>query len=289
MTESTTESRHTFEATTARFEADVLDASFDTPILVDLWSPRSATSQSLGPLLEKVVTGFHGSLRLARVNVDAEPRIAAMFQIRNVPTVILVSQGQPLDGFAGALDEAQLVEFLGRHVQPGLPPIEDSATEPAKETTEDAIARLRAEIDAAPDKPELRLDLAVALMQDGDSDAASALLDTLPANLETDDRARRLRAQLDFARALVGAPSADVLKARVAANAADHEARDLLGVRLLIDGDAAAALEQFLEILRNDRHWNEDAARKRLVAAFGVIDDADLVGACRRRMSSLLF
>lgn len=278
-----------FDASTTAFEAEVIDASFDTPILVNLWSPRSPVSPTLNPLLEKVVNDFHGSVRLAHVDVDAEPRVAQMFQLRNVPTVVLMSQGQPLDGFGGALPEEQLIEFLTRHVQPAVAPVAIDETADTVEAPEMAVARLRELIAADPEKAELRLDLAVALMQTGASDEAATLLDTLPANLETDDRAKRARGQLEFARVLVDAPSAAQLQARIDADERDFEARDLLGVRLLVGGDAAGGLEQFLAILRADRNWNDAGAKKRLIAAFSILDDADLVGIYRRKMSSLLF
>ncbi|HEY0180561.1 MAG TPA: tetratricopeptide repeat protein, partial [Dokdonella sp.] len=138
-------------------------------------------------------------------------------------------------------------------------------------------------------RPELKLELAVAQMQAGNAAAAEAELDALPANLAADDRAKRLRGQLEFARALKDAPPAAELRARIERDAADLAARDLLGVRLLIDGDAAAAFEQFLAVLKADREWNDGLARKRLIAAFAVVDDEELVAAYRRRMSSLLF
>jgi putative thioredoxin len=126
-------------------------------------------------------------------------------------------------------------------------------------------------------------------MQSGDVRSAQAELDALPANLESDDRARRLRGQLEFASVLKDAPPKAELEARIARDPMDHAARDLLGVRLLVDGEAEAGLEHFLTILETDRLWNEGQARKRLIAAFLVVDDAELAGRYRRRMSSLLF
>lgn len=278
-----------FDATEANFQADVLDASFDQPILVDLWAEWCGPCKTLGPILEKVVAGFNGAVKLAKVDVDKEQALAAAFGVRSIPTVVLLRDGQPVDGFGGALPEGQVREFLLRHVQP-RDAAETAAAAPARqETPEQAIARLQQEIAAAPDRAELKLDLAVAQMQAGNAAAAEAELDALPANLAGDDRARRLRGQLEFAHALKNAPPQDELRARVARDADDFAARDLLGVRLLIDGDAAGALEQFLAILAADRDWNEGQARKRLIAAFSVIDDEELVGTFRRRMSSLLF
>ena len=279
-----------FDAETAKFETEVIDASFDTPILINFWSPRSPTSETLDPLLEKVVSGFHGSVRLARVDVDNEPQVGTMFQVRSVPTVILMSQGQPVDGFAGPLPEDQLVEFLTRHVQPALAPAADEVDAVVvEESPAAAVARLQALVAAEPNRAEHRLDLAVALMKAGASDDAAAQLASLPANLEADDRAVRLRAHLEFAKLAADAPSIEELHSRIEANENDFEARDQLGLRLVASGDAAAGLEQFLAILKADRQWNDGLAKKRLIAAFAIIDDAEVIGSYRRKMSSLLF
>jgi len=279
---------HVFDVDQENFEAEVLQASLTTPILIDFWATWCGPCKTLGPLLEKLATAFNGAFRLAKVDVDKNQQLAGMFGVRSIPTVILVKDGQIVDGFAGALPEGQLREFLQRHVQPREGATEEAELAPA-ETADAAIARLRAEIAAEPDRAELKLDLALALMKAGQADAAEAELTGLPANLATDARAVRLRSQLDLARALQGAPSLGELQQRVQADAADWPARDLLGVRLLLEGDAAAGLEQFLAILEKARDWNEGQAKKRLLAAFATLDDAELVGKYRRRMASLLF
>lgn len=288
---ATVPSPHVFDATEANFEAEVIQASFQQPVLVDLWATWCGPCKTLGPLLEKVVAEFNGAVRLAKIDCDQEQALAASFGVRSIPTVVLLRDGQLVDGFTGALPESAIREFLTRHVQPN-PTADEAAAEAAptvQETPEQAIARIQQEIAAQPDQAELKLDLAVAQMQVGNAAAAEAELDALPANLAGDDRARRLRGQLDFAQALKGAPPAVELAARVGRDPNDHAARDLLGVRLLLQGDAAAALEQFLAVLKTDRAWNDGQAKKRLIAAFSVIDDEELVGAYRRKMSSLLF
>lgn len=283
-------SLHVFDATETNFEAQVINASFEQPVLVDFWAAWCGPCRALGPILEKLAGEFGGAFRLAKVDTDAQQQLAAVFGIRSLPTVVLLQQGQMVDGFMGALPEGEVRKFLAKHgIEPGAPAAlpEDDFLPP--ETPEDAVARLREEIAAAPDKPELKLDLALALMQAGDAEAAEAELDALPANLATDSRAQRLRGQLDFARALAGAPTLDELRARIAANADDLAARDLLGIRLLLDGEAAAGLDEFLHILRAQRDWSEGLARKRLIAAFNVLEDEDLVAAYRRKMAALLF
>jgi putative thioredoxin len=187
--------------------------------------------------------------------------------------------------------EGQLREFLTQH---GVVPLEAAPDE--AETVEapplDPQAQvdvLRAAIAAEPDKEELKLDLALALLQTGATAEATALIDALPANLSTDDRAVRARARLDFASALQDAPAPEVLEARIAANGDDLQARHLRGVQLLLSGQDAAALEQFLDMLRRDRSYDDGRPRKLLIDAFKVIEDEDLVGQYRRRMASLLF
>jgi putative thioredoxin len=281
-----------FDATQANFENDVINASFDQPVLVDFWATWCGPCKTLGPLIEKVVAEYNGAVRLAKVDCDKEQQLAAMFGVRSIPTVVLVREGQLVDGFTGALPEADLRAFLARHAQPGEALPVDEAFEAAPmvaETPEQAIARIQQAIAQEPEKAELKLDLALALMRIGNVEGARAELDALPANLASDDRARRLRGQLELADALKDAPPAAELEKRVAKDPADLAARDLLGLRLLLDGDTAGGLEQLLGVLAADRNWNDGQAKKHLVTAFNVLDDADLVGTYRRRMSSLLF
>jgi putative thioredoxin len=285
---------HSFDATQANFEADVLNASFDQPVLVDFWAEWCGPCKTLGPLLEKVVGEYNGAVRLAKVDCDKEQQLAGMFGVRSIPTVVLVRDGQLADGFTGALPEAQLREFLSRHVQPGaaiegvVDEVDLGVPKPI-ETNEQAIARIQQEIATQPERDELKLDLALAQMRAGNASAAEAELDTLPANLAGDERAKRLRGQLELAHAIDGAPDEGTLRERIASDPADHEARDILGLRLLLGGDAAAGFDELLAVLKADRNWNEGRAKKHLVAAFSLVDDADLVGTYRRKMSSLLF
>ena len=284
MTETTT---HVFDATTATFEAEVLQKSLQTPVLVDFWATWCGPCKTLGPMLEKLAAEYNGAFELAKVDVDAEQQIAAAFQIRSVPTVFLVKGGQLVDGFPGAVTEGQLREFLAQH---GIAPAEPVAeAEPEPLDAQAQVDVLRAQIAAEPGKDELRLDLAVALLQIGGVDEARTLIDGLPANLATDDRAVRARARLSFASALKDAPAPEALEARIAADGSDLAARHLRGVQLLLAGEDAAALEQFLEMLRVDRSFDDGLPRKALIDAFNVITDAALVSQYRRKMAALLF
>ncbi|MBD9435449.1 thioredoxin [Pseudoxanthomonas sp. PXM03] len=279
---------HVFDATTETFEADVLRKSLEVPVLVDFWATWCGPCKTLGPILEKLAGEYNGAFLLAKVDVDKEQQIAAAFQIRSVPTVFLVKDGQLVDGFPGALPEGQLREFLASHgvlpAEAADAPVVDAPLDPQAQ-----VAALREAVAADPDKDELKLDLVLALLKTGEATEAERLLDALPANLATDDRAIRARARLGFAAALKDAPSVDALRAAVTANADDLRARHLLGVRALVEGDSEAALEQFLEMLKRDRAYEEGLARKSLIDAFRVIEDEVLVSQYRRKMSSLLF
>jgi putative thioredoxin len=278
-----------FDVDQENFETEVLQASLKTPVLVDFWATWCGPCKTLGPMLEKLATEYNGAFRLGKVDVDKNQDLAGVFGIRSIPTVMLVKGGQIADGFAGALPEGQLREFLSRHVQPldGDDGIEEEDI--AQESPEQAINRLQQAIAADPNRPELKLDLAIALAQAGHASAAEAELNALPANLATDTRAVRLRSQLDLSRSLEGTPALEVLQQRVQTNPQDWEAHDLLGVRLLLGNDPGTGLEHWLLMLEKARDWKDGQAKKRLLAAFNTLDDAELIGRYRRRMASLLF
>lgn len=280
---------HVFDATTETFEADVLQQSLQTPVLVDFWATWCGPCKTLGPILEKLAGEYNGAFRLAKVDVDKEQEIAAAFQIRSVPTVFLVKGGQIVDGFPGAAPESQVRELLKKHgVEPGQAANEEPATEAAPDPHAQVVA-LRKAIETEPEKAELKLDLALALLKTGAAGEAETLLDALPANLATDDRAVRARARLGFVLLGKDAPPVEVLEAAIASNPDDLRARHLLGAQQLVGGKAEAGLEQFLEMLRRDRGYEDGLPKKTLIDAFRVVEDQDLVGRYRRKMSSLLF
>lgn len=281
---------HVFDATARNFEADVLQRSLQTPVLLDFWAGWCEPCKILGPILEKMAAEYGGAFVLGKVDVEAEQELGAAFQIRSIPTVVLVKDGQLVDGFQGALPEGQLREFFKHH---GIEPLaaaepEPEAPAPAALDPQAEVARLREEIAAAPDKDELKLELVLALLQTGDAGEAERLLDGLPANLATDDRAVRARARLGFAALLKDAPPAEALQSAIDADPGDLRSRHLLGVHHIVAGRSQDGLEAFLEMLRRDRGYEDGLPRKALIDAFRVIEDEDLVGQYRRKMSSLL-
>ena len=287
-------SDHALDVNQANFDAEVMQASTRQPVLIDFWADWCAPCKQLKPVLEKLAAEYNGAFRLARIDADQEMALTGMFGIRSLPTVVLIKDGQPLDGFMGAHPESSVREFLQRNgIRPRPGGEQDVAEEaPAvavQESPGEALARTQSAVAAQPDNDALKLDLALAQMRAGQTEAAAATLDALPANLASDARAQRLRGELELARALASAPDRPALERRVAASAKDYAARDLLAVHQLLGGHAQSALDGWLALLRDAREWEGGLAKKRLLAAFALLDDADLVGQARRRMSSLLF
>ena len=281
---------HVFDATAERFQDEVLQRSLEVPVLVDFWAEWCGPCKQLGPILEKLAAEYNGAFLLAKVDVDKEQQLAAAFQVRSIPTVFLVKDGQLADGFPGVVPEGALRELLRSH---GIEPraaAEDAAPEaPAAVDPHVDVMRLRAESAAKPEDDTLKLDLALALLRTGATAEAEQLLDALPANLATDDRTERARAHLRLLAVGRDAPPAEVLEAALAADEGDLRARHLLAVQQLLAGREESGLEHLIEMLRRDRQFEDGLARRTLIDAFRVVQDEDLVGRYRRRMSSLLF
>lgn len=281
---------HVFDASLPSFEQDVILRSKQTPVLVDFWAPWCGPCKTLGPMLEKLAADFNGGFELAKVDVDKEQQLAGYFQIKSVPTVMLVKDGQIVDGFPGALPEAQIREFLKHHgIEPKAANEEPAPADEAPADLHERVVRLRAAAHAEPENDEIKLDLALALLDTSATAEAESLIEALPANLATDERAVQARARLEFAALLKDAPPREPLAAAIASDSNDLRARYLLGIHCLMDGEAEAGLEQFLEMLRRNPSFENGLPKKTLIDAFRIVPDKDLVGVYRRKMSSLLF
>ncbi|AFC85973.1 thioredoxin [Frateuria aurantia] len=280
---------HVFDVNQENFESDVVQGSLSTPILIDFWATWCEPCKTLGPMLEKLAAQYQGAFRLAKIDVDQNGELAGMFGIRSIPTVVLLKNGEIADGFSGALTEGQLREFLDKHIE--APSAQEPAAEEetAEESPAAAIRRLQSALAAEPERSDLKLDLAEALLDEGRPADMKPLLESLPADIAEDARVLRLRAALEFSQELTASPDDAALAQQIADDEQDWAARDQLALRHFFGGQAETALQSWLLILQHARDWNDGQARQRLLKAFSLLQDLDLVGRYRRRMASLLF
>ena len=208
-------SPHIFVATQDNFEAEVMEASFDTPVLVDFWAPWCGPCKMLMPLLEKVVNEANGQVRLAKVNTDEEMAIAGSFGIRSLPTVVLFKDGRPVDGFMGAQPEGAIRALLAKHMPPlDAEPVEDDEAAPDLDL-EQALAEAQAKVQAEPDNEAAKAELADLLIQAGLLEDAQALLQGLSDAARGEEAAQRAQSRLGFAQIAADAGSEAELQAFV--------------------------------------------------------------------------
>ena len=283
------------DTTTAGFVKDVIEASRSVPVIVDFWAAWCGPSKQLTPLLEKIVKSYGGKVRLVKLDVDGHPAIAAQLRIQSLPTVYAFRDGRPLDGFVGGQPESTIRTFIDRIV--GEEQQADLATvlASAEQALEEGDVQSAAEIFAAvlqEDKqnPAALAGLARCYLQTGDVARAEQTIALVPPDQKNVAAVERVKAALELARKANQTDNRDALLSRLAANPADHQARFDLAVASAARGEKETAVEHLLDLVRRDRNWNEQAARKQLVQLFdawGPKDPATVDG--RRRLSSLLF
>ena len=278
------------------FQADVVDASHETPVIVDFWAPWCGPCKQLGPALEKAVAAAGGKVRLVKINIDENPQIAQAFRIQSIPAVYAFSQGKPVDGFTGALPESQIKSFVGRLAGESGPSPVDQALERAKEALEQkdygaASALFGQVLQHEPGNPDAVAGLARCFVAAREPERAREVLDQVGEEHADHAEIAGARAALALAEQASGSAADSAgLEARLAENENDHQARFDLAMALYGAGQREAAVEHLLEILRRDRAWNEEAARKQLVTLFEAFGPTDpLTVATRRKLSSLLF
>mgnify|MGYP001765531404 CR=1 FL=1 len=283
------------ETTTATFMADVVDASMQVPVLVDFWAEWCGPCKQLAPTIEKVVRAAKGRVKLVKMNIDHHPEVAGQMGIRSIPAVIAFKGGQPVDGFMGAVPESQIQTFIDKLCGPAAPSDAETLVAEGRaaldagdvQTAIEAFARAH---QAEPENLDALLGLADVHVAARDLDTAKRLLATVPAAQAKDPRVAAVQARIDLAEktAALGDPVA--LEARIAHDPNDHQARFELALILSATDHTQAAVDCLIEIIRRDRPWNDEAARKQLLTffdAWGPKDPATLYG--RRRLSSVLF
>jgi putative thioredoxin len=282
------------DTTAQTFIKDVIEESRTRPVLVDFWAPWCGPCKTLTPALEKVVRAAKGKIKLVKMNIDDHPQIAQQLGIQSIPTVFAFVNGQPVDGFMGALPESQIAAFIeriGGKAEGGTADILKAADEALAAGDAAGAADLYAQVLAAePENVHALGSLARCHVMAGNPAAAKATLSLVPKDKENDPAVTAARAALDLAEKALSVGDLSALEAQLAANDKDHQARFDLAVALNAAGKREEALDHLLEIVRRDRKWNDEAARKQLVQffeAWGGTDEMTVQG--RRRLSSILF
>ncbi|MDH4110379.1 MAG: thioredoxin [Gammaproteobacteria bacterium] len=267
----------------------VMEASFEVPVLMDFWASWCQPCKVLMPVLAKLAEEFQGGFLLAKLNTEEQQDIAARFGIRSIPTVKLFRDGQPVDEFMGALPEPAVRKFLDRHVARESDAIVQQARERLLAGDADgAIALLEEARAADPANPRVTLALAGAQAAAGEVTAAEASLAGLPADEQAKPEVVALRSRLYFEGQLAGAPVVAELEARFAADPGDHQALFQLALYRVVAADYETAVELLLQLMKKERGFGDGAGRRALLKVFELLGDDPRVSQYRRRMASLL-
>ena len=284
------------DVTDASFEADVLDVSRDVPVIVDFWAPWCGPCKQLTPALEAAVTAKKGKVRLAKVNVDENQAFASQLRVQSIPAVFAIFNGQPIDGFMGALSQSELQAFIDRVVDAaggntGLNEALDAADEMLSEgAVADAAQTYAAILQEEQENARAMGGLVRAYIALGDLDNARAFLAGVPPALASDPALVAAAAELDLKSASAETGEVAQLRASLEADENNHQTRLDLALALAGAGDTEGAIDHLLELFRRDREWNEEAAKTQLIKIFDMLGPKDeLAQKGRRRLSSMVF
>ncbi|MCC6887089.1 MAG: thioredoxin [Hyphomicrobiales bacterium] len=283
------------DTTTQTFVKDVIEESKRQPVLIDFWAPWCGPCKQLTPILEKAVRAAKGKVKLVKMNIDEHPAIPGQMGIQSIPAVIAFVNGQPADGFMGALPESQVIQFLERLTKGKIGGEEKDALAAAEAALTQGDASTAASLYAsllAQDASNVAAlaGLARTYVQTGAIEQAEQTLAMVPEAKRNDTAVAAARAALEIAERARSIGPLDELKRKVESNPRDHQARFDFAVALNSKGRRQEAVGELIEIVRRDRTWNDDGARKQLVQffeAWGPTDEATIEG--RKRLSSILF
>jgi putative thioredoxin len=283
------------DTTTQGFRQDVIAESAKQPVLVDFWAPWCGPCKQLTPIIEKVVKAANGKVKLVKMNIDDHPQIPGQLGIQSIPAVIAFKQGQPVDGFMGAQPESQIQQFIERLVGPSGPSPIDQALDQAEAAAGEGDVSGAAEIYGAvlaqePDNTRAMGGLIRMQVEIGALEQAARLLDTVPPAKHADPAIAAAKAALELAQQAHSVGDLAELSQKVEAEPGNHQARFDLAVALNAKGQREEAIDQLVTIIKRDRAWNEEAARKQLLQffeAWGPMDEMSILG--RRKLSAVLY
>jgi putative thioredoxin len=283
------------DTTTQGFVKDVIEESKRQPVLVDFWADWCGPCKQLTPIIEKVVRSARGKVKLVKMDIDKHPQIPGQMGIQSIPAVIAFVNGQPVDGFMGALPEGQVTAFIERLTKDQIGGEEKDLLAMADAALVEGDAPGAAEIYAQilqqePANIHAIAGLARCYIETGALEQAKQTLALVPEGKRSDAAVAAAQAALELAEQASALGPLIELEAKVAANALDHQARYDLALALNAKGDRMAAIEHLAAIVKRDRKWNDDGARKQMVQLFeawGPTDEATIAG--RKKLSSILF
>ncbi len=290
-------SEHSIDGTDAGFMKDVIEMSKTVPVIVDFWATWCGPCKTLGPAIEAAVGRAKGQVRLVKIDVDKNATYAGQLRVQSIPTVYAFWQGQPVDGFQGALPPSEVEAFVTKIA--ALAPAADGGLAEALEAAEELLAE-GAATDAAetfaailqeePGNAKAYAGLVRCYIAMGELEQAEAVLNGAPADISNAADIDAVHAQLELAKQAANAGPVGELQARVAANATDHQARFDLATALHAQGDVQGAVDELLDIFRRDRDWNDGAAKTQLFTIFDALTPKDPIALNgRRKLSSLIF
>lgn len=278
------------DITESNFMQEIIEASHNTPVLVDFWATWCEPCKSLMPILEKLADEYAGQFRLAKVEIEQEQNLATQFAVRSVPTVKMVVNAEIVDEFTGALPEAQIREFINKHINKIVDsPLQNAINSYQQGDTESAIESMQEILIAEPQNPMVRIEFANMLMREKRFDDARDLLMSLSVDDKNNPAALALMDQLESIDAVVSAPDIDDLLQIIEQDPNNCLAREQLSAHYKLRGDYAASMDQLLEIVKRDRSYKEDIGRTGLLKIFEMLGyNHDLVSHYRRKLAQTL-
>ena len=284
------DSSYIFDATMENFQQKVMEASAQTPILIDVWADWCAPCKQLMPILEKLANDYKGGFLLAKVNADQQPELTASLGVRSLPTVILVKNGQAVDGFNGALPESEIRKVLEKHVEAPAEDPYDTAHRLWQAGDLQGAMDLLSELNRQdPENMKVLIALAQLKAETGDVDAAEQVLESLPPEEKMQHQARQLAARVKFLKQAGQLPPMSELEQTLAAEPDNAEALHQLALHHVLKGDNAQAMELLIRLMQVDSQYRDGIAKTTLVELFDKLGNSDPdVRVYRRKLYTLM-